>query len=799
VYPSTYPNHGIRVAAGINPPTNSWLSPAAFVGDGVPKAVFTGPLAVKPTPQQFGVVAPTVTGKPTTIDGAYVDAAAVVVVPPGADGFTMSRKDSLSADLTYTAGGGPLGVLTLAQGWAYTQYVARVDQTLRLVLPGSATVTPVAGGYRIGSTYLLVTTGSLSGSSLQLATGQTAWLGVTASAAMGEDLATLVRGAVTLRGTSTSYSVAGGKAVTTYAYDTNSAPTVFVAMPAQSDISGTRLSAAYPSINGPMPAVAGTRFTTATAAYDVPLDLDLSTMSATDRTTLTGLVAADAGRVVTIDADDSYFGGKQLARAVQVYRLARQLGMTSQSAALKQAVVARLDQWFDPKGCSGRSTNCFAYDLVLKGIVGERPAFGSDTDFNDHHFHYGYLLYAAGAMAFDDATLTSTWRAVADAVAIEIASPRATATTIPRRNFDDYAGHGWASGVAPFADGNNQESTSEATNAWIGVTLWGRATGNSDLATEGQWMFSREAASAVAYWLNPYAVQGFSSPMASVLWGGKKDYATWFSAEPSAIIGIQALPAAPAQLAYLKTVGTAQLARLADAAVGGGISGKPLVDWSIALTSLGDQNGARAAYAQLADTDIDNGDTRSFLFALLHTTGTTTVPGGSTPSPTSSTTTTSPPTTTTTSAPTTTTASPTACPTSTGGATARDAFGVVPVSAATSMSGVSLAGNRTTPAAPGASVGFLLDFGTGDIADVVLTVSSGAAGGVSGLVQVRVDTPTSPVVAEAAVASTGGWDSARAVPANSLSATGVHPVYVTFASAQPAAFAALWSLQFRKR
>ena len=30
------------------------------------------------------------------------------------------------------------------------------------------------------------------------------------------------------------------------------------------------------------------------------------------------------------------------------------------------------------------------------------------------------------------------------------------------RNFDPYAGHSWASGHARFADGNNQESSSES-------------------------------------------------------------------------------------------------------------------------------------------------------------------------------------------------------------------------------------------------------------------------------------------------------------------------------------------------
>ncbi|MEP6630579.1 MAG: glycosyl hydrolase, partial [Lapillicoccus sp.] len=643
-YPSTYANRGIRVGPGVNPPTGSWIAPAVFVGDGTARPVFTGPLAVKPSPQGFGVMTPTVTGTAKTVFGGYTATAALALAPPRTDAYTLTRRDSLSADLTYSAAGATVGVLTLAQGWAYAQYVAATDQDVRLIPPsGAGSPTAVPGGYRIGPSLLLVTPGTLSGSSLHLGRGQAAWVAGVAPGATPGDLATLARGATTLRGGTTGYAVSGGRAITTYALDTGSVPTVFAAMPAQSDVSGSRLVAAYPSINGPMPAVTGTTFTTSTPAYDVPVDLDLSTLSAADRSTLTGLVSADTARVATIDATDSYYAGKQLTRAVQVYRLARQLGLASAAASLKAAVVAKLDQWFDPDGCAARSTSCFGYDRVLKGVVGEQPSYGSDTEFNDHHFHYGYLLYAAGAMALDDPALTSRWRTMADTVAADIAAPRATATTVARRHFDDYAGHGWASGVAPFADGNNQESSSEATNAWVGVTLWGRASGNPDLATQGQWMFSREAASAVAYWLKPAPVAGFTSPMASLVWGGKKDYATWFSGEPSAIVGIQVLPAAPAQLAYLRSVGPAQLDVLADSALGAGISGKPLVDWSVALTSLGDRARAQAAYAQLTDGDIDNGNTRSYLYAVLHTSGTLPAPTGSTSSTTTSSPTTSSP------------------------------------------------------------------------------------------------------------------------------------------------------------
>ncbi|MFF1702911.1 glycoside hydrolase family 16 protein [Streptomyces sp. NPDC058252] len=67
-------------------------------------------------------------------------------------------------------------------------------------------------------------------------------------------------------------------------------------------------------------------------------------------------------------------------------------------------------------------------------------------------------------------------------------------------------------------------------------------------------------------------------------------------------------------------------------------------------------------------------------------------------------------------------------------------------------------------------------------------VASGAAGGVSGLVEVRLDSRTSAPIGSFAVAATGGWQSWRTVPANISSVTGTHDVYLTFSSGQPADF-----------
>jgi beta-glucanase (GH16 family) len=104
----------------------------------------------------------------------------------------------------------------------------------------------------------------------------------------------------------------------------------------------------------------------------------------------------------------------------------------------------------------------------------------------------------------------------------------------------------------------------------------------------------------------------------------------------------------------------------------------------------------------------------------------------------------------------------------------------------------------TTDAGGGQDMGFIangdwalyrgIDFGSQPATQFVARVASGAAGGVSGLVEVRLDSRSNAPIGSFAVGNTGGWQSWRSIPANIASVTGVHDVYLTFTSGQPADF-----------
>ncbi|MFF7926482.1 glycoside hydrolase family 16 protein [Streptomyces mirabilis] len=126
----------------------------------------------------------------------------------------------------------------------------------------------------------------------------------------------------------------------------------------------------------------------------------------------------------------------------------------------------------------------------------------------------------------------------------------------------------------------------------------------------------------------------------------------------------------------------------------------------------------------------------------------------------------------------------------------RDAYNAIQAESYDGQAGVGT--ETTTDTGGGQNIGTLangdyalykgVDFGTAAAKQFYGRVASGAAGGVSGLVEVRLDSRTSTPIGSFAVANTGGWQTWKTVPANISSVTGTHDVYLTFTSGQPADF-----------
>ena len=303
-----------------------------------------------------------------------------------------------------------------------------------------------------------------------------------------------------------TYGVDSSVARTTLTYRTaGGSPTAYVTMPHhrtgdQPERSDCGLGS-YPSVYGDLELCAGSQLTSFAPALPAASTLNLDGISDEQKASIVDAVEQDVAATPAFPSD-TYFGGKALNRAASLVLLGEQLGAEDAVSALRTTTVEALQEWAEPDGCTQRDARCFVYDETARSVVGLTPSFGSD-ELNDHHFHYGYLLAAAGLLAKDDPYLAEDLAPVMNLLAQDIAATTPTPELPQLRSFDPYAGHSWASGTSPFADGNNQESSSEAVNAWNGLGLWAEASDQPELAAEANWLASTEASTARTYWTAP--------------------------------------------------------------------------------------------------------------------------------------------------------------------------------------------------------------------------------------------------------------------------------------------------------
>ena len=242
----------------------------------------------------------------------------------------------------------------------------------------------------------------------------------------------------------------------------------------------------------------------------------------------------------------AYWQGKGLTRVTQLMALAEQQGDMKARDQLLDLVKERMEFWF-----TGPSKSYFHYNKSLGTVVAYPDEFFAVEQLNDHHFHYGYWIRAAAEIAMRDPAWAAKekWGGMVEMLVADIATTRRGGSDFPYlRTFDTYAGHSWASGVGLGEWGNNQESSSEAINAWAGLILWGEVTGNKELRDLGIYLYTSEIEAINHYWFDIHGQvlpPEYKNVEVSMLFGGKYAHNTWWTDEPRQIHGINLLPIAP--------------------------------------------------------------------------------------------------------------------------------------------------------------------------------------------------------------------------------------------------------------
>lgn len=296
---------------------------------------------------------------------------------------------------------------------------------------------------------------------------------------------------------------------------------------------------AYASPRGEMKLLAGSQFRTTIPFYGVmPALADLGDYN---RQELLEFVQEAATQ--SIPAQDTYNNGKALARFTNLVHIADQLGALEERDYFLNQIKERLEDWLTAGGAQE-----YSYNQEWSVLTGYPSSFGADSQINDHHFHSAYAIISAATVARFD-TLWASQDQYGGMINLLIKDAnnwdRSDAQFPFLRSFDAYAGHSWASGHADFADGNNQESSSESMNFNAAAILWGEATGQPDIRDAGIYLYTTEAAAIHQYWFDsdeqtfppnyPHVALG-------MVWGSKGVHSTWFGNQPEFIHGINFLP-----------------------------------------------------------------------------------------------------------------------------------------------------------------------------------------------------------------------------------------------------------------
>ena len=247
------------------------------------------------------------------------------------------------------------------------------------------------------------------------------------------------------------------------------------------------------------------------------------------------LNAFDPGTMI----GDTYWSGKALALCSQYMAWAAQTGDTADFNRLKTALETAFANWltYTP----GETQGFFAYYSDWHALIGWDASYGSQA-FNDLHFHYGYFTTAAATLAMYDPAFVAKYQPMLTMLAKCYANYDRYDTSEPfLRTFDVWEGHSNAGGVSS-ADGENQESSSEAMQGWAGLFLLGGTANDSQMTAAGAMGFAMESTATNEYWEDLWQTNfpaAYGRAFAGQVYGPSYNYGTFFSGDPAWVYGIQ--------------------------------------------------------------------------------------------------------------------------------------------------------------------------------------------------------------------------------------------------------------------
>ncbi|MDH3548181.1 MAG: glycosyl hydrolase [Gammaproteobacteria bacterium] len=359
-----------------------------------------------------------------------------------------------------------------------------------------------------------------------------------------------------------------------------------------------------------------------------------------DQATLRSLVSEFVAQGPTVwnNRTDTYWAGKNYGKVAELIAIADSIGMDAEATQLLNWLKQELADWFtaDTNG-SLDAIKYFVYDDEWNTLLGLEESFASHQQLNDHHFHYGYFVRAAAEVCRMDAAWCGAeqYGPMIELLIRDYAGDADDPMFPYLRNFDPANGFSWASGSANFVRGNNNESTSEAANAYGAIVLYGLVTGKDDLVERGIYLHASTAAAYWQYWNNIDGYNnvgadednfpaGYDRITTSIIWGDGAVFSTWFSGAFAHILGIQGLPSNPLMLhvsqyadymADYVALGLSESSNIRP-------SGLPADQWRDLwwnLWAMINADASIADYNTVADYIPEAGETKAHTYHWIHT------------------------------------------------------------------------------------------------------------------------------------------------------------------------------------
>ena len=314
----------------------------------------------------------------------------------------------------------------------------------------------------------------------------------------------------------------------------------------------------WPSLKGPMLLAAGKSFVN---KLDVPPCLP-ALVDVPDKNKADRMAAYMRQALATHNphflSQGSYFGAQGMHRLAMLLPVAPMIKAAASAPAAVDEVAKNIytkvadDLAYRLSAVRSNGTLKNAAEHVLyyeprwgSLIPSPEDGFAADSLLNDHHFHYGYFVKIAAELARWEKShpgdpANKGWApAYAPMIRLlikDMANTSRVGGAAPDfpflRHFSPYAGHSWASGSSRGNQGGQQESTSEAIQAWAAMLLWSQlnypaSAENADLERWAAYMFASEVQAAELYWF------GFTTNTAFKPYVSFRQYATKTTAVPA--------------------------------------------------------------------------------------------------------------------------------------------------------------------------------------------------------------------------------------------------------------------------